>query len=144
MCTLLSRTTNTTNTSHLEEREGELELQRLEKKDEPGEAASERCGVSMFFFSNQVLSCRVHSHLFFLQHVCSCDMGVLCRSWQAESVDSGCSNSTAFTAACSEGLCAEGICITTGGRCEQTTSKLSTMKVKSAAVTVWSCISTDT
>uniref|UniRef100_A0A8D3CLW6 WWC family member 3 n=1 Tax=Scophthalmus maximus TaxID=52904 RepID=A0A8D3CLW6_SCOMX len=37
------------------------------------------------------------------------DMGVLRRSWQAESVDSGCSNSTAFTAPCSEGLCAEGI-----------------------------------
>ncbi|XP_030289616.1 protein WWC3 isoform X1 [Sparus aurata] len=99
VCTLLSRTTNTTtNTSHLEEREGELELQRLEKKDEPGEAASER-------------------------------------SWQAESVDSGCSNSTAFTPACSEGLCAEGICITTGGRCEQTTSKLSTMKVEKATMT---------
>uniref|UniRef100_A0A673BSC1 WWC family member 3 n=1 Tax=Sphaeramia orbicularis TaxID=375764 RepID=A0A673BSC1_9TELE len=45
-------------------------------------------------------------------------------SWQAESVDSGCSNSTAFPALCSEGLCAEGVCITTGGRCEQTTSKL--------------------
>uniref|UniRef100_A0A8C4EQ89 WWC family member 3 n=1 Tax=Dicentrarchus labrax TaxID=13489 RepID=A0A8C4EQ89_DICLA len=67
VCTLLSRTTTTTTTTHLEEREAELELQRLDKKDEPGEAASER-------------------------------------SWQAESVDSGCSNSTAFTAACSEGL----------------------------------------
>uniref|UniRef100_A0A8P4G8H2 WWC family member 3 n=1 Tax=Dicentrarchus labrax TaxID=13489 RepID=A0A8P4G8H2_DICLA len=65
---------------NIDEREAELELQRLDKKDEPGEAASER-------------------------------------SWQAESVDSGCSNSTAFTAACSEGLCAEGICNTTGGRC---------------------------
>uniref|UniRef100_A0A673BZY3 WW domain-containing protein n=1 Tax=Sphaeramia orbicularis TaxID=375764 RepID=A0A673BZY3_9TELE len=50
--------------------------------------------------------------------------GVFDRSWQAESVDSGCSNSTAFPALCSEGLCAEGVCITTGGRCEQTTSKL--------------------
>lgn len=38
VCTLLSRTT----TTHLEEREAELELQRLEKKDEPGEVASER------------------------------------------------------------------------------------------------------
>lgn len=56
VCTLLSRTTNTTtNTSHLEEREGELELQRLEKKDEPGEAASERCaGVFLFFFFFQL------------------------------------------------------------------------------------------
>uniref|UniRef100_A0A671WA30 WWC family member 3 n=1 Tax=Sparus aurata TaxID=8175 RepID=A0A671WA30_SPAAU len=81
-----------------------------------------------FFFSfslNQVLSCCVQNHLLFLQHV----------SWQAESVDSGCSNSTAFTPACSEGLCAEGICITTGGRCEQTTSKLSTMKVEKATMT---------
>ncbi|XP_035509026.1 protein WWC3 [Morone saxatilis] len=96
VCTLLSRATTTT---HLEEREAELELQRLDKKDEPGEAASER-------------------------------------SWQAESVDSGCSNSTAFTAACSEGLCAEGICITTGGRCDQTTSKLSTtVKVEKATMT---------
>ncbi|XP_038572526.1 protein WWC3 isoform X2 [Micropterus salmoides] len=96
VCTLLSRTT----TTHLEEREAELELQRLEKKDEPGEVASER-------------------------------------SWQAESVDSGCSNSnsTAFTAPYSEGLCAEGICITTGGRCDQTTSKLSTVKVEKATMT---------
>ncbi|XP_051231983.1 protein WWC3 isoform X2 [Dicentrarchus labrax] len=99
VCTLLSRTTTTTTTTHLEEREAELELQRLDKKDEPGEAASER-------------------------------------SWQAESVDSGCSNSTAFTAACSEGLCAEGICNTTGGRCDQTTSKLSTtVKVEKATMT---------
>uniref|UniRef100_A0A7N8YNN4 WWC family member 3 n=1 Tax=Mastacembelus armatus TaxID=205130 RepID=A0A7N8YNN4_9TELE len=92
--TLLSRTT----TTHLEERDAELELQSLEKKDEPGEAASER-------------------------------------SWQAESVDSGCSNSTAFTAPCSEGLCAEGICITTGGRCDQTISKLYTVKVEKATMT---------
>ncbi|XP_074492885.1 protein WWC3 [Sebastes fasciatus] len=97
VCTLLSRNTTTT-TTHLEEREAELELQRLEKKDEPGEAASER-------------------------------------SWQAESVDSGCSNSIAFTAPFSEGLCAEGICITTGGRCDQTTGKLSTVKVEKATMT---------
>ncbi|KAM7388631.1 hypothetical protein PAMP_024795 [Pampus punctatissimus] len=87
VCTLLPRTT----TTHLEEQDAALELQRLQKKDEPGEAASER-------------------------------------SWQAESVDSGCSNSTAFTTPCSEGLCVEGICITTGGRCDQMTSKLSTVK----------------
>ncbi|KAM7013283.1 protein WWC3 [Tautogolabrus adspersus] len=94
VCTLLSRTTNTTNTStHLEEREAELE-----KKDEPVEVASER-------------------------------------SWQAESVDSGCSNSTAFTAAFSEGLCAEGICNTTGGRCDQTASKMCTVKVEKATMT---------
>ncbi|XP_042339583.1 LOW QUALITY PROTEIN: protein WWC3-like [Plectropomus leopardus] len=95
VCSLLSRNTATT---HLEEREAELELQRLEKKDEPGEAASER-------------------------------------SWQAESVDSGCSNSTAFTAPFSEGLCAEGICITTGARCDQTNSKLATVKVEKATMT---------
>uniref|UniRef100_A0A8D0AT88 WWC family member 3 n=1 Tax=Sander lucioperca TaxID=283035 RepID=A0A8D0AT88_SANLU len=81
------------------EREAELELQRLEKKDEPGEATSERW------------------------------------SWQAESVDSGCSNSTAFTAPFSEGLCAEGVFITTGGRCEQTASKLCTVKVEKATMT---------
>ncbi|XP_029988396.1 protein WWC3 isoform X1 [Sphaeramia orbicularis] len=57
------------------------------------------------------------------------------RSWQAESVDSGCSNSTAFPALCSEGLCAEGVCITTGGRCEQTTSKLCAVKVEKATMT---------
>uniref|UniRef100_A0A3Q1EC14 WWC family member 3 n=1 Tax=Acanthochromis polyacanthus TaxID=80966 RepID=A0A3Q1EC14_9TELE len=96
VCTVLSRTNTTT--THLEERDAELELQRLEKKDEPGEAASER-------------------------------------SWQAESVDSGCSNSTAFTAPCSEGLCAEGICITTVGRCDQTTSKHSAIKVEKATMT---------
>ncbi|XP_060933968.1 protein WWC3 [Limanda limanda] len=87
-----------TNTTHLEEQGTGLELQRLEKKDEPGEVASER-------------------------------------SWQAESVDSGCSNSTAFTAPCLEGLCAEGICITTGGRCDQTTNKLCTVKVEKATMT---------
>ncbi|XP_068174632.1 protein WWC3 isoform X2 [Antennarius striatus] len=96
-CTLLSRTTPTTTTTHLEEQEGEVELQRLQKKDESGEVASER-------------------------------------SWQAESVDSGCSNSTAFTAAYSEGLCAEGICITSGGRCVRTT-KLSTVRVEKATMT---------
>ncbi|XP_063057000.1 protein WWC3 isoform X2 [Engraulis encrasicolus] len=37
------------------------------------------------------------------------------RSWQAESVDSGCSNSTAFVAPCVEGLCAEGICMAARG-----------------------------
>nr|XP_046246607.1 protein WWC3 isoform X1 [Scatophagus argus] len=94
VCTLLSRTT----TTHLEEREADLDFQKLEKKDDPGEVASER-------------------------------------SWQAESVDSGCSNSTAFTAACSEGLCAEGICTTTGGRCDRTASKLSAVKVEKATMT---------
>uniref|UniRef100_A0A4W6DYN8 WWC family member 3 n=1 Tax=Lates calcarifer TaxID=8187 RepID=A0A4W6DYN8_LATCA len=63
------------------------------------------------------------------------DKGVFCRSWQAESVDSGCSNSTAFIAPCSEGLCTEGICITPGGRCDQTTSKLCTVKVEKATMT---------
>uniref|UniRef100_A0A3Q3JLK0 WW domain-containing protein n=1 Tax=Monopterus albus TaxID=43700 RepID=A0A3Q3JLK0_MONAL len=96
VCTLLSRTT----TTHREEQDAELELQRLEKKDEPGEAASER-------------------------------------SWQAESVDSGCSNSTAFTAPCSEGLCAEGICIITGGHSAVAghCSFLSTDSVEKATMT---------
>ncbi|KAM9848350.1 protein WWC3 isoform 2-T2 [Aulostomus maculatus] len=93
VCALLSRTT-----THLEEREAELELQRLQKKDEPGEAASER-------------------------------------SWQAESVDSGCSNSTACTAACLEGLCAEGICVASRVRCDQTTLKVSIIKVEKATMT---------
>uniref|UniRef100_A0A3Q2VDH0 WWC family member 3 n=1 Tax=Haplochromis burtoni TaxID=8153 RepID=A0A3Q2VDH0_HAPBU len=81
--------------------DGQVDEQRpgeREKKDEPGEAASER-------------------------------------SWQAESVDSGCSNSIAFAAPCSEGLCAEGICITTGGRCDQTVCKPSTIKVEKATMT---------
>lgn len=41
-CTLLSRTSTATSaaTAHLEEREAELELHRLEKKDEPREAAA--------------------------------------------------------------------------------------------------------
>ncbi|KAG7228863.1 hypothetical protein INR49_008641 [Caranx melampygus] len=92
VCTHLSRAATA-------ERHAELELQRLEKREEPGEAASER-------------------------------------SWQAESVDSGCSNSTAFTAPCSEGLCAEGVCMTTGGRCDQTASKLCTVKVECRAARV--------
>ncbi|KAK7915763.1 hypothetical protein WMY93_011524 [Mugilogobius chulae] len=37
------------------------------------------------------------------------------RSWQAESVDSGCSNSTAFIGLCSEALCADGMYLTAGG-----------------------------
>uniref|UniRef100_A0AAX7VFN4 WWC family member 3 n=1 Tax=Astatotilapia calliptera TaxID=8154 RepID=A0AAX7VFN4_ASTCA len=61
--------------------------------------------------------------------------GAFFRSWQAESVDSGCSNSIAFAAPCSEGLCAEGICITTGGRCDQTVCKPSTIKVEKATMT---------
>lgn len=44
-------------------------------------------------------------------------------------MDSGCSNSMAFTGACSEGLCAEGGCIASGGRCDRPTGKLSTVKV---------------
>lgn len=39
VCSLMSRAT----TTHVEERESELELQRLDKKDEPGERSSERC-----------------------------------------------------------------------------------------------------
>lgn len=57
------------------------------------------------------------------------------RSWQAESVDSGCSNSTAFTALCSDGLCGEGTCLTTGGRCDITPSKLNAIKVEKATMT---------
>ncbi|XP_047443230.1 protein WWC3 [Mugil cephalus] len=99
-CSPLSRATvpSNTPTPRLEERDAETDLQRPEKKDERGEAASER-------------------------------------SWQAESVDSGCSNSTAFATPCSEGLCAEGICITTGERCDQTPSKLATIKVEKATMT---------
>ncbi|XP_056893986.1 protein WWC3 isoform X2 [Takifugu flavidus] len=94
VCSLMSRATAT----HIEERESELELQRLDRKDEPGERSSER-------------------------------------SWQAESVDSGCSNSTAFAGACSEGLCGEGLCIATGGRCNRSVGKLSAMKVEKATMT---------
>uniref|UniRef100_I3J543 WWC family member 3 n=1 Tax=Oreochromis niloticus TaxID=8128 RepID=I3J543_ORENI len=61
--------------------------------------------------------------------------GAFFRSWQAESVDNGCSNSIAFAAPCSEGLCAEGICITTGRRCDQTVGKPSTIKVEKATMT---------
>uniref|UniRef100_A0A3Q2FE78 WWC family member 3 n=1 Tax=Cyprinodon variegatus TaxID=28743 RepID=A0A3Q2FE78_CYPVA len=57
------------------------------------------------------------------------------RSWQAESVDSGCSNSTPFPTHCSEGLCTEGVCISTGGRCDQTPSRLSAVKVEKATMT---------
>ncbi|KAJ8351819.1 hypothetical protein SKAU_G00232950 [Synaphobranchus kaupii] len=51
------------------------------------------------------------------------------RSWQAESVDSGCSNSTAFVMPCPEGLCVEGICSDTEGRCARPGSKTPAVKV---------------
>ncbi|KAG9348914.1 hypothetical protein JZ751_029231, partial [Albula glossodonta] len=51
------------------------------------------------------------------------------RSWQAESVDSGCSNSTAFVTPCPEGLCMEGICTDSEGRYVQPGSKAPTLKV---------------
>ncbi|XP_061090917.1 protein WWC3 isoform X2 [Conger conger] len=51
------------------------------------------------------------------------------RSWQAESVDSGCSNSTAFVTPCPEGLCVEGICSDTGGRYAQPGGKAPALKV---------------
>nr|XP_043900498.1 protein WWC3 [Solea senegalensis] len=58
------------------------------------------------------------------------------RSWQAESVDSGCGNSTAFTAPCLEGgACAEGTCVTTVGRCGQTPSKRCVIKVEKSTMT---------
>ncbi|XP_030647750.1 protein WWC3 [Chanos chanos] len=57
------------------------------------------------------------------------------RSWQAESVDSGCSNSTAFVMPCTEGLCAEGICMTTGGRCVQPADRTFVVKVDKATNT---------
>ncbi|XP_047231769.1 protein WWC3 isoform X3 [Girardinichthys multiradiatus] len=57
------------------------------------------------------------------------------RSWQAESMDSGCSSSTAFVTHCSEGLCVEGICISTGGRFNQTPGRLSAVKVEKATMT---------
>lgn len=82
------------------------------------------------FRLHQIRSCRVQTLLLFavVAHV-EVTSVYFCRSWQAESVDSGCCNNAAFTGACSEGLCAEGVCITTGGRCDRATSKLTTVKV---------------
>ncbi|XP_051568744.1 protein WWC3-like isoform X2 [Myxocyprinus asiaticus] len=57
------------------------------------------------------------------------------RSWQAESVDSGCSNSTAFVTPCPEGLCAEGICLASGRRCLQPTERNPIIKVDKATNT---------
>lgn len=114
VCSLMLRAT----TTHIEERESELELQRLERKDEPGERSSERCQESL---SECRCCCLVHR----------VDKRLFSRSWQAESVDSGCSNSTAFAVACSEGLCGEGLCLATGGRCDRSVGKLSATKVKS-------------
>ncbi|XP_053709079.1 protein WWC3 [Synchiropus splendidus] len=54
------------------------------------------------------------------------------RSWQAESVDSGCSNSTACTP---EGQCAEGVSAATRGRCDQTPVKVQMVKVEKATMT---------
>uniref|UniRef100_A0A8C6TY37 WWC family member 3 n=1 Tax=Neogobius melanostomus TaxID=47308 RepID=A0A8C6TY37_9GOBI len=55
-------------------------------------------------------------------------------SWQAQSVDSGCSNSTAF-ALCSEGLCGDGTCLTTGGHCDLISTKPPAIKVEKATMT---------
>lgn len=54
VCSLMSRATTTT---HVEERESELELQRLDKKDEPGERSSERCQQ---FLAEHKSCCVVH------------------------------------------------------------------------------------
>ncbi|XP_061743737.1 protein WWC3 isoform X4 [Nerophis ophidion] len=48
------------------------------------------------------------------------------RSWQAESVDSGCSNSTA---------CVEALCVASGGRCERPSGKLAAVKVEKSTMT---------
>ncbi|XP_017335192.1 protein WWC3 isoform X1 [Ictalurus punctatus] len=79
-------------------RELDLSEEELERKEEQGEAVSER-------------------------------------SWQAESVDSGCSNSTAFASPCPEGLCAEGFCIATGGRCVPHSDRSLIIKVDKATNT---------
>ncbi|XP_051986269.1 protein WWC3-like isoform X2 [Xyrauchen texanus] len=57
------------------------------------------------------------------------------RSWQAESVDSGCSNSTAFVTPCPEGLWAEGICLASGRRYLQSTERNPIIKVDAATNT---------
>ncbi|XP_068077861.1 protein WWC3 isoform X3 [Danio rerio] len=57
------------------------------------------------------------------------------RSWQAESVDSGCSNSTAFVIPCPESLCGEGICLTSGRRCLQPAERNPIIKVDKATNT---------
>ncbi|XP_066521743.1 protein WWC3 isoform X3 [Hoplias malabaricus] len=86
--------------SQLEEMKRGLDLseEELERKEEQGEAVSER-------------------------------------SWQAESVDSGCSNSTAFVPHCPEGFCGEGICITASGRCVPHTDRSLVLKVDKATNT---------
>lgn len=58
VCSLMSRATTTT---HVEERESELELQRLDKRDEPGERSSERC--PRVSGPAQVLLCRARDFI---------------------------------------------------------------------------------
>uniref|UniRef100_A0A8C2D931 WWC family member 3 n=1 Tax=Cyprinus carpio TaxID=7962 RepID=A0A8C2D931_CYPCA len=53
----------------------------------------------------------------------------------AESVDSGCSNSTAFVVPCPESLCGEGICMTSGRRCLQPAERNPIVKVDKATNT---------
>uniref|UniRef100_A0A9J8DIB5 WWC family member 3 n=1 Tax=Cyprinus carpio carpio TaxID=630221 RepID=A0A9J8DIB5_CYPCA len=57
------------------------------------------------------------------------------RSWQAESVDSGCSNSTAFVIPCPESLCGEGICLNSARRCLQPAERNPIVKVDKATNT---------
>uniref|UniRef100_A0A671RWI5 Protein WWC3-like n=1 Tax=Sinocyclocheilus anshuiensis TaxID=1608454 RepID=A0A671RWI5_9TELE len=57
------------------------------------------------------------------------------RSWQAESVDSGCSNSTAFVIPCPESLCGEGICLNSVRRCLQPAETNPIVKVDKATNT---------
>ncbi|CAM4625028.1 unnamed protein product [Leuciscus chuanchicus] len=86
--------------THLEGMKKELQRseEELERKEETGEAVSER-------------------------------------SWQAESVDSGCSNSTAFVIPCPESLYGEGICVTSGRRCLQPAERNPIVKVDKATNT---------
>ncbi|XP_027883053.1 protein WWC3 isoform X1 [Xiphophorus couchianus] len=57
------------------------------------------------------------------------------RGQQAESVDSGCSTSAAVPTFYSEGLCTEGVYLSTGGRSDQTPSRHFTAKVEKATMT---------
>lgn len=54
------------------------------------------------------------------------------RSWQAESVDSGCSSSTQFPGPCPEGLCYP---VAPGDRCGPVASRAPTAKVEKATMT---------
>ncbi|MBN3315248.1 WWC3 protein, partial [Atractosteus spatula] len=128
---LLARTTAQLEAVERELERGKLEfsedeLREMERKEEQAEAVSESIKTVILIHNFKYTVFDIH----FYQVILTIYTKILerialvlqlfkmkRRSWQAESVDSGCSNSTAFAAQCAEGLCGEAACTEAEGRC---------------------------